>query len=75
MPLSEEEKNQIERLLDGCDAALVDKPTLSEIFTKQWRVNFREQLLKADSLMDVGCPEAYYASHMGRSGVGPSITL
>lgn len=48
------------QLLDLCDAALADKPRLSEVFTTEWRVEFRNRVLRAGGTEIVSYPATYW---------------
>lgn len=63
MALSSSEIDYLSEVLDKCDAALADKPTLSEIYNPSWRASFRSQTLSADCMADVSYPSAY-ATHL-----------
>lgn len=61
MPLTEEQKQDLEKNLDKCDAALDDTPMLTTIYDATWRQKLRERLLSVDSMNDVAYPGAYKA--------------
>ena len=61
MTLSSSEIDYLSDVLDKCEAALADKPTLSEIYDPSWRGSFRRQTLSADCLATVRYPSAYAA--------------
>jgi hypothetical protein len=59
MGLSTSEIDYLSDVLDRCDAALADKPTLSEVYDPSWRDSFRRQTRSADCMADVSYPSAY----------------
>ncbi|NOS99169.1 MAG: hypothetical protein HOP29_00910 [Phycisphaerales bacterium] len=59
MALSNDERRWIEQKLDRCDAALVDKPTLSGVFDLDWRNAFRKEALSVNSTHESTYPAVY----------------
>lgn len=59
MSLTERERQSLERVLNQCDAALADKPTLASVYDAHWRAEFRKQRLNSESMADVSYPSAY----------------
>jgi hypothetical protein len=61
MPLSEDQKQELQKLVAKCDAALSDKPMLSAVYDPTWRQRFRKKLLGVDKWNDIAFPGAYSA--------------
>lgn len=61
MPLTEDQKQDIQKDLDKCDAVLADKPVLASIYCPKWRQEFRQKALRVNELRDILYPGAYSA--------------
>lgn len=59
MVMTPSEIAHLSDVLDKCDAALADKPALTEIYDAPWRSAFRHRTLSADRMADVAYPSAY----------------
>lgn len=57
--MTPDERRQLIRDLDRCDAALKDKPALANIFDSRWRYQFRKNILKANRIRNVSYPISY----------------
>lgn len=62
MPLTEDQKQDIQKNLAKFDEALFDKPTLASIYDGIWRQKLRTKLLAVDNFNDIAYPGAYSAS-------------
>lgn len=61
--LNPDYRRVVESMLDECDAAIVGKPQLAEIFSPEWRSAHRAKLLGAASDLDVWYPSSYAKPH------------
>ena len=57
--MSPDERIQLIRDLDRCDAALNDKTALANIFNSYWRSQFRRNVVKANAIRNVAYPISY----------------
>lgn len=71
MSLTEDQKQNLQKDWDKCDAALIDKPMLAAIYDSMWRQKFREKLLNVDSMNDIAYPIAYSAPLFETLGLFP----
>ena len=71
MPLTEDQKQDIQKDLDKCDAALADKPVLASIYCPKWRQEFRQKALRVNELRDIPYPDAYGAPYFENLRIFP----
>ena len=72
MPLTEDQKQNLQKNLDKCDKALLDKPMLATIYDGIWRQKLRNKLLAVDSWNDIAYPGAYSTPLFESLGQFPS---
>lgn len=72
MPLTEDQKQCIQKNLAKFDEALLDKPMLTTIYNGIWRQKLRNKLLAVDSFNDIAYPGAYSAPLFESLGHFPS---
>lgn len=72
MPLTEDQKQYIQKNLAKFDEALLDKPMLTTIYDGIWRQKLRNKLLAVDSCNDIAYPGAYSAPLFESLGQFPS---
>lgn len=72
MPLTEDQKQYIQKDLAKFDEALLDKPMLATIYDGIWRQKLRNKLLAVDSRNDIAYPGAYSAPLFESLGQFPS---